>query len=407
MIDTLADRPELAIALWAIVVVLVAIAGAVLVRRAAPGGERTAALLGGALAGLLLGHTVLGNAAPAIDRTIYLGGAAEAAALDDHDAETERRAGALRVAGVSPVAIEEMHITRAEERAPLEEALTRAERAHTDAVRGVVLGAGALLLGCGAATILPRRLSGWRAHQRAFGALGLGVFGVGVCSLLIALVPALVIAMAGLNLRGGAALSAALVFAIPGVAGSVPPATRLTCVVACAVGWALVLGAVMSSSAMGVGVGVAACAGLMLSIGATSAALHRRLQRAAGWLARHVLAPGATGLLVSMIDLTTAFTGGTLAWLAVLALIWSSDGRWVAWWGAWMLFRTHRPRPALDAARPLDAGGGIAQLLACVLLFGAATIEADVALAAVVGGIAIEATRGARRLVFYDRLDPG
>ena len=99
------DAHQIATVSLGVIVILTAlIPGAVvfawLLRRARLiGGPSTAAILGGAIAGVLLGATVLGKVAPDLYSTIYIGGARTTAEMRDTQLESERQVAALRSQG--------------------------------------------------------------------------------------------------------------------------------------------------------------------------------------------------------------------------------------------------------------------------------------------------------------------
>lgn len=95
-----------------------------------PGGRPAAALVGGLLAGILLGPAVLAHVAPDAFERLYRGGAPERLALRQLHARHRADLAAASVGGPAPGALAEVFARHNSERAPLEHALNQAVAAH-------------------------------------------------------------------------------------------------------------------------------------------------------------------------------------------------------------------------------------------------------------------------------------
>lgn len=168
------------------------------------GGRPAAALVGGLLAGILLGPAVFGHVAPGAFERLYRGGVAERLALRQTNARHRAELAAASITGPAPGALAEVFARHNAERAPLERALNQAVAAHRR--RLTAAGAGLLAL-----TLL---LAAWASRPPRFE------------SRAVILAP---LAVAGeIALIGGIAwyfLDAdpwvALAIALPGAAGSI------------------------------------------------------------------------------------------------------------------------------------------------------------------------------------------
>lgn len=122
------------------------------------GGRPAAAVVGGLLAGVLLGPAVLGRIAPGMHERLFLGAVAERRALDSLVARQAADLVALQAAAPTEAGLDELRARHAAERAPLRAALAAATAQH----RSRLSGAAAVLLavGIGAGAWAGRRPSG-------------------------------------------------------------------------------------------------------------------------------------------------------------------------------------------------------------------------------------------------------
>jgi hypothetical protein len=154
-----------------VLLVLVAVLWAALLRWVrAPGW----AVVGGLVAGFLLGPTILGRALPGTHEVLFRGGAAERIALEEREHENEQFQFALREAGANAEAMNAITAQQGEETQPLRDALERAEdRDKQPLLAFTIVAVGALMLCTGLVSVpasehkhswaSPLNIGGWSA----------------------------------------------------------------------------------------------------------------------------------------------------------------------------------------------------------------------------------------------------
>lgn len=376
-----------------------------LLRRAeVPGGRLGAAIAGGIMAGVFLGPSVLGRTAPGVVGPAFTGGLKEEKAVENLLAEHRRALNALTATGVSPAAMTEMDRTHAAELAAANEALDLAQRDH--AARWSLLGAlcaGVYLM---AATLLaaPALPGRWRRLGGALIMMNGRPLLAGWLALAIAGAPIAALAMLALRWPWTQAAALAVVFATPGVSAMLGPTAFL---VACGGLFAgFVVGGIVGWN-LGFTVAVTGVfLGLLLNLG-MKAGQTRRTRRLLRPAALGFVLPLLSALCMVRLDLHH-LEQPTVFWVCVLAaLLWSSDGRWIAARTAIQLSRSRRAplaRAWSHAASIVDAGSSVVQIIAALVLMGAGMLALEATAGAVIGACLIELTRDLRRYV-ATRLD--
>lgn len=336
------------------------------------GGWPAAAILGGLLAGVLVGPGVLGRVAPALHDAAVRGGVAEQGAYDQRLLEAQGAVAALQASGVSEVAIDEYEREALAALGPLREAIDVAQVERRAALDFTLALAGAAIL-----ALLP--LAG---ITRASGAISPE-----------ARRAALFAGMGSVALAGGIAFAGAAFFTSVG-----PSPAALLFAAACACGWfAPPLDrlaregsrAVRASFVSGLFALGAASAVLLwslpdrrawfvawafigaLAVWATTKVFvrHKKLRRAASFLTLGVLAPTCVALAAMRLDPASLGRNAAFWILALVAFVAGADGRWIgAFLGARLGERSSRlvsPGALGAATAHLVSGVGVAQ---CALL---------------------------------------
>ncbi|MGP1346635.1 MAG: hypothetical protein ACTS3F_08205 [Phycisphaerales bacterium] len=335
-----------------------------------------AAIVGGILAGILLGPGVLGAVWPDAHRSVFMGDSAEVRAQRVMESEHRAARMALRATGVSEVAVDEL---RAEQEAAAlvsERAVTKAqrERALLLGLWGAVplfVAIGAGLGVCGGRPAARRRgdavvervrhpamQAGWMLCAFGFTLLVARLF-------VDSWMPALVFAM-GMSVVGVPPLGRGAGFA-SSVAGN---AIAFPLVAPGVVGW---LGGRCGAWAVGVP--------------------RARRRRAVLGVVYGVLLPGLVGLAVATIDPGSLVRDRVFAWYALLAFLLGADLRWAAlawsrvrgagarrwWWAGVQIEHGTALLQAGGASVLVLVGGGMgigeAHGVGAALLIGAVTIR--------------------------------
>lgn len=349
-----------------------------------PGGPRGAALIGGLVVGLLLGPGVFGRVSPGWYESVFVGGVRERAELR---AEVDRQRierKALEAAGATEVAAEEQEKTvHAPRRADAQRRADHAASEHRmrlDLVSGALCAAFVLLAlpsACARTGRLWRR-TGEQAINTRWKDARRGAF----ATVLSASVPGLV---AWWLLRDAKlALGIAAAFAMPGLAA-------LPCglFIACAFGMMMAAGAGVVGlwTAPVTIVGVATFVSLALCVGSERKGRAARRGATERWWGEGVVLPAITALLVATIDPYAVAGTQMFAWFAVLSVLWSSDGRWLAWRVAgWSWSRS---------VESVNAGASASQLIVAVACSWAG-LDGGAVGALVLGCVVIELTTGVR-----------
>lgn len=392
---------------------------ALLLRRSgAPGGRAGAAIAAGVFVGLAAGPGILGRVWPLAHERVFVGGEPEARALGAllHRQETDRAA--LAASRVTPTAVAELEADHRAARRPLEEDLAAARRGQRE--RLDLLGAFAValhLLLCGP-MLAPAtgRGFGWlvgAARATTWRAPAAGVLATGLAAL-----PPIVLTPFFAPLNRGELIGLGLVLGIPGLAVVLRPGVYVACAsgLGLALATALAIGASPGLAIAGAGL----TTGLLIPLGSDSG-LGLRIRRPAARVALGVTLPLVVALGAVRLDpavlggasvpvaVPGAGAGAAAIWPAlIIALLWSNDGRWVAWRTAWRLVGWERVRRAAWSAgsAPLDAGAAPAQACAAVVLAGAGLVN-DGVMAGALAGALLVALVGHPRRWLSRRMDEG
>lgn len=349
-----------------------------------PGGRAGAAMVGGLVVGLLLGPGVMGRVTPRWQEPVFRGGVSEAAALREEIERQRVERRALQESGVTDVALEEHdRVVMAPKRAELQQGLDRAlaeHRAGLQLIQAVLCGV-LVMLGVPSACARSGRLwrrTGERGIDTRWRDAGRGALG----TVLAASIPGALAWWLLRDVKLAVGVAAAL---------SVPGLVMLPCglFIGCASGAGLAASAAMVGlwTVPATIVGVMAFVGLALCVGSErSGRASRRGERELGAAYTFVL-PALVALGVVMIDPRGVVVTGAFIWLGVLAVLWSSDGRWLAWYLA-----GHR---WTRAGQVVSAGASVGQLVVALACGWAGAADGVVA-ALIVGCVVIELTSGVR-----------
>lgn len=325
-----------------------------------PGGDASASILGGLLAGILLGATVFGGLAPEFSERIFFGAVHERQALNDMRFEHASEIAALRRLDVSPVAVAEQMETQEYEIAAVYADFERVRAAHqatwrTMFVTLVVLW---LLIGSFGGARVPKRISTARTALSA--GVGLAFFAGAPTFLLTRWLLELdVFSAAALACAVGAGGAIADVRTRSiGLAGRRRTVDFTGFVALTLV--ALILGMIDQRPATIAFVSsILAAAFTHLHLG-----LNRPLRRVCRATATGVLLPAVAAVAVARLDLRPSLSDLSFWLMAAIAFILGSDGRLL---GVWMGLRATAPRDELrgrwrQSAATLTTGVGGAQV---------------------------------------------
>ncbi|MCB9838761.1 MAG: hypothetical protein H6813_05435 [Phycisphaeraceae bacterium] len=373
------------------------------------GGGAAAGILGGAIAGTLLGATVLHKSAPGVYETIYVGGAAETRELHEAQREADRDAAALAATGVTREAVTEYRAGANRKLASYVDAVSRAQRLRARALdsAGLLLLGAVMALGAGwAGRVRRRRLTGG-AVASGFGLVA-GA-GIPVCCAAAWL--------AGLSNIEAWTLAAAVgigsAWPTPaarsiGVAGR-SPETDAASMVALCMGLAAVVMAVLSTRGPRSFAGVWSLAIVAAAVAACAwraGSRRPRSQRRALAMCNGVVTPTLTAVCIAPIDVAAVFPARACVIASIAALLFASDGRWFGAWLGWRL--VGEGSGGSDAwrrsAAMLAGNVGAVSIGAGALGRSAGLIGDPAMLAVLVGALFVETTGGLRR-VFAVRLD--
>ncbi|HVZ93451.1 MAG TPA: hypothetical protein VG797_02975 [Phycisphaerales bacterium] len=392
--------------IWLIVIqvalpLVTASAFALLLRWArVPGEKHGAAIVGGVVAGLLLGPGIFGRVYPARYEALYVGGVAERNELDDLRARQAADLTALRAAGVTPVAVEEAVAGHKAERAPVEVKLSAARAGFSKRVG--LIGAAAVMLG-----VCLSGVFGSIRQIRKTTRTNAGVvraIKTGVAALALAAAPWVAIGLFSPGSSSVVALST--VFSIPALIaadrGNNATARRAM----------LFPGAMMSAIAIAgfadvklvaLVIILATVAGPFLPVSWV-----RRGRRAVMQLLLFVLVPFLACFAMLSIDVREVGHRAEFWALGIAALLLAADGRWFAVWAAGKMARmppaggaSVRGSWGWSRAARIAVGPGVgAVMIGGAILFHAGGKLSDAAVvAAVIGAVAAETTRGLRESV--------
>jgi|GEM_PF-1047881 len=391
-----------------VIVVLTALTPAAIVfawllrRSAMIGGPAAAGILGGAIAGILLGATVLGGSAPGVFDSIYIGGAEESAALQEAQRESERELAALGASGVSRAAIRE-HRERDEQRLiRLADRVTAARRLRARSVDSAALLLGIAVMALGA---------GWagrvRARSLTAGAVASGfgmVLGAGVPVCLTAIWLGPMSNVQAWTLGGAIGIGSAWPTARSrafGTAGR-SPETDASALAALCIGLAAVVMAVLSVASIRSFAGawsVVVVAVAVASVAWRVRTRRPRSQRRSLALCNGVVTPALTAVCVAPIDLSATLITRVCVVASLAALFFASDGRWFGAWIGWRLFGDDAARRTAwtRSAAALANNVGVISIAAGALGRSAGLIDSPGMVALVLGALVVETTTGLRR----------
>ena len=372
----------------------------VLRRARVPGGWTAAAMLGGVVVGLLAGPGVMGRVAPETHRALFVGGVKESRELEGLAASHEAERAALKSAGVTPEAIQEHASTQREELKWPRMALETAERVRSELLWwiGSLLAIVYCVIVLGPRVMPVRRVSSSarsgeseRSRASAWRHAGVGLCGGVVC----VLPPAL-----ALHLIGGVAVPPSVMFGVALGCCAVPLRGSRAIVLSASFGVAA-SAVLLMTAGVSTSLGLpAVCLAMLVALGPG------RLPSESIGLLRIGLAlvlPLVTALLTLGPDLRTLATDQAREfWTClIVALLWSSDGRWGGYWLAWRLVGGHGSRSTAwrDATTITNAGAGVVQVLIAALLASTGEFSDSMIAGALLGGLIVEMTRGARRWV--------
>lgn len=359
-----------------------------------PGGAMGAAVAAGIVAGLLLGPGVFGRVKPAWHDPLLRGGVEQAAALQAESDRQRIERAALEASGVTDVALEEFDRERlAPRRAEFQAALDRARaefRSDFGLVQAVVASA-LLMLALPAACARSGRL--WRRTGEC--AIDTRWQGAGRGALALVLAMSIPFALSMWLLKDlKLALGVAAALAVPAVV-ALPCGLFIASASGAALGACIAMVGLWTVPATVVG--VAAFVALALCVGSESPRRREKAKRSggSGWwggaaVVGYVLVPTLTAMLIVGIDPHSVVSSGVFIWMTILALLWSSDGRWLAWRLAGFTWTR--------AALPVGTGASMVQLVIAAGC-GWAGAPHGVVGALVLGALTIELTAGIRRLL--------
>ena len=378
----------LAIVLTAVAFTAILRVGGIGARSVGPGGYRGTAIAGGIVAGVLLGPGVFGQLSPGWHREMFRGGGAELWELDDLVRRQRADLKAMELAGVTPIAIEELQLEHEAERASALDALKNAEAERRGRLNAIASGFACVCVFSACAGMAPRRRGARRAMFRAARKRPGTLVAAGALYTLVGIGIPTLVTYAFARRDPGYALALGVLFGCVGVSGSLLPDRR----------WASILiagscgsiGAMIAPSVVTFAIGGSGVLGLV--IGARlSRQWKRRFVAAVRWSAL----PALAAMLTVQADIA-ALPSRPLFWYAMIAsALWCSDGRWFASWvSQW--WRARRDHGWASASRLVDAGSGTASLVFALAFFNAGVIG-EVALASALAGAAlVELFRGFR-----------
>ncbi len=391
----------LTIASGAALIVLPAALFAAVLRQArvfGKGGDIAAAVVGGAIWGVLVGPGVMGRSWPDIHQRLFVGGETQRETLQRVRRDQAIDLAVLQSSGATPEAVHEQRARHASDRTHVERALDDAlrSRAETWNAFGVWAAVTCVFLG------LLARL-GTRARCPA--ADGRPALVAGLCS---SLGPGLVggagVAVGtGSGAWGGAAFGTAVGvgWLVPSVRARLAGAKGrdgtldTTCTAAAGVGW---LAIATTGRAMWAAF---ACIGTWLAWRQTVGGWSRAKRRSARALLYGVAAPAVATCTVFQVDPFIVLDQGAFWIGAGIAIVVGGDGRWTAVFATWRAMRPRESwRSAADRASAYTLSGvGLAQCIAIVAITPSGLLRSVDIAALALGAVAIECAAGLYRVV--------
>ena len=366
----------------------------------APGGRAGAALTSGILVGIFAGPNVLGARWPGTYDRLFRGGVSESNALRQLEAEHRREMFALTSSGVSGTALEELRTQQRVEREPIVQALHTACAIHIRSMDQVTLGALALALFGVSLSVVGSRKSAMRI-------IGAATFQAPISAaifLVAALAPPTLAVVLSTDLGITSGLAFALTIATTGASVALgrhdaPTALFVSLFAAIAVGALMpTAGALAMGAATVIGILCAMC---------LPCALRRTLRQMGAQFAYTIAIPAVVALLAVRFDLRALASEPTSRfafWFTlIVAIIWSSDGRMLAWWLAlrplkWSVGQISCCRWT-TAARMVNTGSDVFHLALLTLFFAGGLFSDAMAAGALFGCALLALTGGARTFV--------
>ncbi len=349
-----------------------------------PGGWPSCAILGGLIAGVLLGATTFGRVAPHVYIRVFEGGAAEQAEVDEMVRRHTVELVALQRIDATPIAIDEQRTAQARELAPLLEAL--------DAARSEQRGRWVVLWGLLAASWLLFGAVGAARLSRGQDPIAPGVIS-GISGALFAAAPAFLL----IRWTTHVPVETAVVFAGAIGAGGAHFDARTRCsgwggrrrgvdlaaLAALLIATVVIAGVVRTTPALNLAF-VSLLITALRFLSWQSRMMRRRLRIAA----TGVMLPMVVAGVVAHIDLLVEITSRDF-WIAFLiAAILCADARWVGGWIGWRAVGRDRQwqNAWMRSAAALTAGVSGIQ----IVIAGGAMIS-DVMSSALAAGVILSA----------------
>ncbi|TVS08246.1 MAG: hypothetical protein EA423_01870 [Phycisphaerales bacterium] len=406
-------EPSILLLRFGLLIVVAAVFGVLLRRCGLPGGRPASAIVGGAIAGVLLGPMVLGAAAPGLHTSMTVGGLQELRELETRRtemiAERDRELAVLREIDVSAVALDEHEAEFAElldaELRPYRQSLDMARKAHREASGAIVAGLAAWVFALAgvAGRFRKRKL---RVDERRTLVVA-GVVAVVVTAGVVAVIVQRLFTLSRDEAVAiGAAVGAGSAFALlpmrwvasEGRAGS---------------GWYGFAGLIVACGAMAAfgsdeirGYALVALGGLAIGwVARPAVAGSRRMRRIATPLALYAGVGPLTAFMVSMTEPAAIFSGWTPAFLAIALFLIAGLPQWLgavlalgAIGGAELGERKSQRRLELHARGvPLTQMVLLALVCAAGVLDPASSLGAAIVAGVVLGAIENETTVGMAR----------
>lgn len=362
------------------------------------GSEVAAAVVGGAIWGVLVGPGVMGVSWPDTYQQVFVGGQVQRETLQRLHREQAIELAVLQSSGATLEAVSEQRDSHSVERTPAEHALREALDSRSGVWDTVATVGAVTCVGLGLLLRLSRR-------SRCPGTGGRPSLLAGLAA---SLVPGTVGGV-GLALGTGAAVWTSLAFGAVLSAGWILPSSRArlvgragrepsldaTCTVSSSVGW---LGLAAGAKAVWPALGAL---GAWLMWRQSGARWARPVRRGARLALYGIVAPCVSACALSRIDPYAVIDEGSFWIAAGIAVIVGADGRWTCVFAVWRRMRPAESwRLAAERASAFALSGiGLGQCIAVVTLAAAGVLrEIDIA-ALVLGAATLECAAGLYRVV--------
>lgn len=386
-----------------VVLSLPAIALAWLLRRCeAPGGRGSAALIGGAVTGILLGASVLGQLNPEAHDRLFISGVEQSRAVREVASRHRADAVAMRASGAHAQDIAALAQRHESELEPLRREMLAAQARHRERLDWIA----AAFIGAYLVAAAPK----WARCRRPRSAYGPAhrtdevsrtrARLIGAFALFIASAPPTILGLLLLRMPLRLALALGLIFAIPGLSRTLGRTAYTSSAAGLIVG--LIGTALLVPPSFIILLGAALAIGVGVWIGIPRS-LRRPYQRMCNNLQFACLLPILAAMAAVRIDLYALADQRSFWILVAIAILWSSDGRWLGSALAQRSLAHGAPFARWSiAAAQVNAGAAQAQLIAAMTLSlgGAAALAgSDLLAASLVGAIFIELTANLRNWI--------